>query len=412
MSTPAWSYTGQSFTSAQSYAYLGGTSYSYTGAHSYSNTGGNSAAMPLSYSYAGSQSGPILSAGISDSRSDLINGLFAPPFGGVDDVGAAVEWGSTPTNLPPLDVPATMRRWAEPVRVSLVEFELVSHLAFRCPTDVQDGEATLYHLEFATGPAAPNFTSAIPIVKMSRPGRKYFEAQLAKVESHASSRDTRGPEILTQIDPPMAYFASIANLHSERTPKTLALLALAQHFAYIVEMRFKHALACPRAVEYSAAIQPVIQTPAHGSLPSGHATESFMAAGVLGALIPGFGGNGKPQKALRRLAHRIAENRVVAGLHFPIDSIAGRLLGDTLARYFVALCNPQAPWSLGVFNGASLVIDAELTDGTVVDGSEEPNQDDAPFTGPGCYGELITPTKPYTNTLLAEVWQHAAAEWV
>ena len=35
---------------------------------------------------------------------------------------------------------------------------------------------------------------------------------------------------------------------------------------------------------------------------------------------------------------RIAVNRTVAGVHFPIDSVAGALLGLTLAEYLVNLC--------------------------------------------------------------------------
>jgi hypothetical protein len=79
----------------------------------------------------------------------------------------------------------------------------------------------------------------------------------------------------------------------------------------------------------------MIPTPSHATMPSGHATEAYFVAYLLEKLLPA--GNAY-RKQLQGLAARIAINRTVAGLHFPADSQAGQMLGQSLAEYFVALC--------------------------------------------------------------------------
>jgi hypothetical protein len=106
----------------------------------------------------------------------------------------------------------------------------------------------------------------------------------------------------------------------------------------------------------------MILTPSHGSLPSGHATESFTAAIVLWSLLraskldpyanePDPNAHNSLSDQLMRQAARIAINRTVAGVHFPADSAAGAILGVTLGRYLVARCGGADGYPAAGFNG-------------------------------------------------------------
>jgi membrane-associated phospholipid phosphatase len=185
-----------------------------------------------------------------------------------------------------------------------------------------------------------------PLASFHRPTQAVFLDQLGLVESYADLRPDRAAEIVSQLGVPHAFFGSITYLHPERTRWTMELIYTALRFAYAVVMRTKYALACRRPHEYSPQIQPIIACPLHGSLPSGHATEAFLFAHLLAVLSTDkeslHGQKGKFQSVwvnqLMRQANRIAVNRTVAGVHFPIDSVAGALLGLTLAEYLVTLC--------------------------------------------------------------------------
>ena len=134
-------------------------------------------------------------------------------------------------------------------------------------------------------------------------------------------------------------------LHPERSAKTIELINVILGLASVVAQRFKHSLCVRRPHEYSAQVQPIIQTPGHGSLPSGHATEAFAVAWLLLRLLSSKPGLNAPPGFVQQLmaqAARIAINRTVAGLHFPVDSLAGQLLGLSIAEYFVARCRHQA----------------------------------------------------------------------
>jgi membrane-associated phospholipid phosphatase len=130
-------------------------------------------------------------------------------------------------------------------------------------------------------------------------------------------------------------------------------------------MRIKHALACRRPIEFSPEVQPIILTPSHGTLPSGHATEAFAMAFVLWLVLRAAAAEAAAEDPPRLLAYghksyvmqlmrqaaRIAINRTVAGVHFPADSVAGAILGLTLGQYLVARASSKREYIAWGFDG-------------------------------------------------------------
>jgi acid phosphatase (class A) len=77
------------------------------------------------------------------------------------------------------------------------------------------------------------------------------------------------------------------------------------------------------------AVDPTIvplATESSFSYPSGHASRATVFALVLAELFP------DKREALLRIGRDIGWNRVVAGVHFPSDILAGRVLGQAIVR--------------------------------------------------------------------------------
>ena len=70
---------------------------------------------------------------------------------------------------------------------------------------------------------------------------------------------------------------------------------------------------------------PLVHVPHTGSLPSGHAATSFAAAAVLALTVPRLAA---PAVVL---AAAIAWSRLVVGVHYPLDAVAGAALGAAIA---------------------------------------------------------------------------------
>lgn len=278
----------------------------------------------------------------------------------------------TPKDQHPMD-PENLDLWSRSRRLQVVKAELLSGISYR--DTVKKNRTELVYL-------SGDGDKAKPLVTICRPDFKgdYLTNQLRYVQNYAALRLERSAEINVQLTDILSFIGTVENLHPHRHRHTLELLTAILNVTVLVEQRVKHGLACRRPAEYSPQIQPMIQTPGHSSFPSGHATEAFTAAFVLFALLH----DGKPFKTslideksknykandgkrlvfehLMRHAERIAINRTVAGVHFPVDSAAGLVLAWTLSEYCMARCSSTIEVRSREFDGPSFDKDFSYDD--------------------------------------------------
>ena len=241
----------------------------------------------------------------------------------------ATGFGTAPTEI-------TYLRWG--TRALMLDHELAEGIQVRFDRDAsgmpRDGVARL-QAEGAT----------LPFLEVQRPTLAQFERQLKWLRTYADLREDRLAEIVSQQDDILSFFGSIALLDDQRRLRTLEILEAAVRMAIHVELKVKHLCRVPRPVDFSREVQPIVQTPDHSAFPSGHSTEAFLTATLMHRLMTGKGPkDGVAASAqVYRLAHRIASNRTVAGVHFPVDSASGALMGCLLGEYIYCLAYGTAP---------------------------------------------------------------------
>jgi hypothetical protein len=75
---------------------------------------------------------------------------------------------------------------------------------------------------------------------------------------------------------------------------------------------------------FDPSLEPVIAVPSHPAYPSGHACQYYMVAHALALLAPEL------TEMMMKKAERIARNREIAGVHYPSDSKAGKILAEQI----------------------------------------------------------------------------------
>jgi membrane-associated phospholipid phosphatase len=233
-----------------------------------------------------------------------------------------------------------MALWADWVRASVYLGDFLRDLDWTVsssPESVTVG----YRVRDPKSPAM-NAHVAKPVCTLHRPSIADFEAQLTVMRNYLDQRPDRSAEIMTQLGFPTPYFAMVLGLQGALHKSVFELITITQVLCAHVAMTLKHHLACIRPDRIGAKIMPIIPTPAHGAFPSAHATEAFAAAEVLNGLIEGhYADVDKRRKLISKLAERIAVSRTVAGVHYPIDSWAGAVLGRCVGQIVLAKCGAR-----------------------------------------------------------------------
>lgn len=281
------------------------------------------------------------------------------------------------------------------------------------------------------------------VLTLTSPTLADLELQLPILRMASDLRGDRMAEILAQQGDMLSFFGAQQPLNWNRKRWTMIFLHAVYNAVSSQEMRIKHFCSVPRPNALSPQVQPVIATPGHSAYPSGHATEAFAFAAVLACLRmavenPGTSpvaavrdalgvmpAPGAPEAAgapdaltlLFRLAARIADNRTVAGVHYPVDSAHGALLGVASAMALVAHAEGVAtPLPVLAARGSDWVIPAAGGQPATAKDFTLRDWRVALATAPGAAdawqtGDSYAMAKPAAWHSLPAVWKAAVAEW-
>lgn len=114
-------------------------------------------------------------------------------------------------------------------------------------------------------------------------------------------------------------FSDLENTKLVYLPKMVQMVTLDLVGAI---MRQKRKYDRVRAIYLDNRLKTVVPNPEHPAYPSGHSTEAHFYAHVFSHLNPG------KRDVYFKNAKRIAENRELAGVHYPSDTKAGIMLGE------------------------------------------------------------------------------------
>jgi membrane-associated phospholipid phosphatase len=122
-----------------------------------------------------------------------------------------------------------------------------------------------------------------------------------------------------------------------RAARVYALIAAAMFDAFIASQDGKFAYWYLRPHQNDPAIVPIFPVPNFPSYPSNHSTFSAARSEVLAYLFPAHA------DFIRAVGKEAGDSRIWAGIHYPMDNVAGVQLGKSVAQTFIAWAETASP---------------------------------------------------------------------
>ncbi len=160
-------------------------------------------------------------------------------------------------------------------------------------------------------------------------------------QSSLNEGKARLAEIFAQADSPTIFLALAISMDPDKHAITCALIDMVSVIVADVIHDLKSRIGVDRPsvllkTEFGKNIQPWLPNPHHTSYPGGHSALAYAMALVLEELTD------QPGK-LQDVAKRITENRQFAALHTSLDSDAGKIAGEFVAKFILSKKTESTP---------------------------------------------------------------------
>jgi PAP2 superfamily len=253
-----------------------------------------------------------------------------------------------PTPSVPTD-PSTIpgfEDWAPNVRVLLAVTQAVSMLELgtassQCTLSVRAG-GTVTHLHTTARPSSSDYQN----LKPSGTG-------IGALKQKLNGRKGHEDEILACDDDVDHLFLATIGLDQRRAPRTMDVIRATIEITGVAVHWFKNEFKIPRPYQLQGVFEwptPVLEHPGHSSFPGGHAAQAWAVAKVLGELAADRVKD--KTGAFDGVATIVAESREFAGLHYPLDTEAGKGLGVAIGSFLAtshgAFARFDELWKLAV----------------------------------------------------------------